>query len=163
MSPRRVTRNAFRAAAAALGQAGCTTLSEWWHNDFRVGPNFESPPAPLPKQWIDADDPRVRVASDANLSAWWEVFADPILTRLLHDSYANNLTVRAAGSQILQAQIARSIAQSELLPQALAFGHICLPPSGTRSLDSDLRHSRFRLAPGERRPQSVRSLRASRH
>jgi NodT family efflux transporter outer membrane factor (OMF) lipoprotein len=104
-------------AAASLGQAGCTTLSEWVHNGFRVGPNYQPPPAPLPKQWIDSRDPRVK-HGDPNLQAWWEVFDDPVLTRLLHDSYANNLTVRAAGSQILQAQIARSIARSELLPQA---------------------------------------------
>ncbi len=55
---------------------------------------------------------------DPNLCAWWEVFDDPILTRLLHVSYANNLTVRAAGLQIMEAQIARFIAKSELLPQA---------------------------------------------
>ena len=36
------------AAAAALGQSGCTTLSEWYHNGFKVGPNYEAPPAPLP-------------------------------------------------------------------------------------------------------------------
>ena len=34
------------------------------------------------------------------------MFDDPILTSLLHDSYANNLTARAAGLQIIQAQIA---------------------------------------------------------
>jgi NodT family efflux transporter outer membrane factor (OMF) lipoprotein len=66
---------------------------------------------------MDAKDPRVR-HGDPNLRTWWDVFDDPILTRLLHESYANNLTVRAAGSQILMAQIARGIAVSELLPQA---------------------------------------------
>src|SRR5262249_60664735 len=42
----------------------------------------------------------------------------PILTSWLHDSYETNVTVRAAGSQILRPQIARHIAASELLPQA---------------------------------------------
>src|SRR5437016_1580891 len=104
-------------AATALGQSGCTTLSEWAHNGFKVGPNYAPPPAPAPNHWIDTNDPKVR-EGDPNLCAWWDVFDDPILTRLLHDSYANNLTVRAAGSVILQAQLARSIARSELLPQA---------------------------------------------
>jgi NodT family efflux transporter outer membrane factor (OMF) lipoprotein len=105
------------AAAAAFVQTGCTTLSEWVHNGFKVGPNYEPPQVLLPAQWIDANDPKVR-HGDPHLCAWWDVFDDPILTNLLHDSYANNLTVRAAGSQILQAQIARSIAKSELFPQA---------------------------------------------
>jgi NodT family efflux transporter outer membrane factor (OMF) lipoprotein len=104
-------------AAIVLGQAGCTTLSEWVQNGFKVGPNYEPPLAPLPPGWIDANHPRVR-HGDPHLCAWWDVFDDPVLTKLLHDSYANNLTVRAAGSQILQAQIARFIAKSELLPQA---------------------------------------------
>ncbi len=105
------------AAAAVLAQSGCTTLSQWAHNGFKVGPNYTEPPVPLPNQWIDTNDPNVR-HGDPNLSAWWDVFDDPILTSLLHDSYANNLTARAAGLQIIQAQIARFIAQSELLPQA---------------------------------------------
>ena len=105
------------AAAAALGQSGCTTLSEWVHNGFKVGPNYTPPPVLVPNQWIDTNDPKVR-HGDPNLCTWWDVFDDPILTKLLHDSYANNLTVRAAGLQILQAQIARFIAKSELLPQA---------------------------------------------
>ena len=104
-------------AAAALGILGCTSLSDWVHNDLEVGPNYTPPPVETPAQWIDAKDANVR-HGDPNVSAWWEVFDDPILNRLLHDSYANNLTIRAAGSQILQAQIARFIARSELLPQA---------------------------------------------
>ncbi len=119
-------------ALAALTQAGCTTLSEWIHNGFKVGPNYTPPPAPLPAHWVEAHDPEVR-HGDANLCAWWEVFDDPILAKLLHDSYANNLSVRAAGSQILQAQIARQIAKSELLPQAQTWvtGYSRTMASGT--------------------------------
>jgi NodT family efflux transporter outer membrane factor (OMF) lipoprotein len=104
-------------AAIALGQAGCTALSEWVQNGFKVGPNYEPPSAPLPAQWIDANHRYAR-HGDPNLCSWWDVFDDPILTQLIHEAYSSNLTVRAAGSQILQAQIARYIAKSELLPQA---------------------------------------------
>jgi NodT family efflux transporter outer membrane factor (OMF) lipoprotein len=121
-SARRLPRRAARvrllalAVATALGQTGCSVLSQWVHNGFKVGPNYVSPPTYLPRQWIDANDAKVLVG-DPNLAAWWDVFDDPTLTRLLHDSYANNLTIRAAGLQIIQAQIARFIAHSELLPQ----------------------------------------------
>jgi NodT family efflux transporter outer membrane factor (OMF) lipoprotein len=105
------------AAAAALAQTGCSAVSEWAHNGFKVGPNYVPPPSPVLRQWIDTNDPKVRVG-EPNLWAWWDVFDDPILTVLLHDTYANNLTIRAAGLQIIQAELARSIARSELLPQA---------------------------------------------
>jgi NodT family efflux transporter outer membrane factor (OMF) lipoprotein len=100
----------------AIGQTGCSTLSEWAHNGFKVGPNYTPPGAPLPKDWVDARDPKVR-KGDPNLCTWWDVFDDPMLTRLLHESYANNLTIRAAGAQIIQAEIARFVAKTELLPQ----------------------------------------------
>jgi NodT family efflux transporter outer membrane factor (OMF) lipoprotein len=105
---------------AALGLCGCTTLSEYIHNGFKIGPNYHQPPTPLPNQWIDANDPKVR-HGDPNLCSWWDVFDDPILTKLLHDSYANNLTIKAAGFQILQAKELRCIALGEIMPQTQTF------------------------------------------
>jgi NodT family efflux transporter outer membrane factor (OMF) lipoprotein len=108
-------------AAAALAQNGCTTsLGEWYHNGFKVGPNYHEPPAPLSHEWIDSLNPLVQ-HGDPNIVAWWDVFQDPILTDLLHRSYANNLTLRAAGFQIMQAQQQRAIAIGELLPQSQGY------------------------------------------
>jgi NodT family efflux transporter outer membrane factor (OMF) lipoprotein len=107
--------------AAALAQCGCTTsLPQWVHNGFKVGPNYRQPPAPIPAQWIDARNPRVS-QGDANLRDWWNVFDDPILTRLLYDAYANNLTQRAAAFHILQAREVLAIARGLLLPQSQSF------------------------------------------
>src|SRR5437588_8726150 len=39
---------------------GCTPLTEYVHNGFKVGPNYGRPPAPAAKNWIDAADGRVR-------------------------------------------------------------------------------------------------------
>lgn len=108
------------AVAIALGQCGCTSLSDWVHNNFKVGPNYQTPAVPLPLQWIDASNPKVHVG-DPNLCAWWDVFDDPILTKLLHDSYANNLTVKAAAFQILQAKELHCIALGQLMPQTQTF------------------------------------------
>jgi NodT family efflux transporter outer membrane factor (OMF) lipoprotein len=109
------------AVGVALGQCGCTTsLSEWVHNGFKVGPNYRPPPAPTSEQWIDAGNPRVH-QGDPNLRAWWNVFDDPILTRLLYDAYANNLTQRAAGFHILEAREVLAIARGQLLPQSQSF------------------------------------------
>jgi NodT family efflux transporter outer membrane factor (OMF) lipoprotein len=104
------------ALAAGLGQCSCTSLSDWAHNCFKVGPNYHRPPVPLPSQWVDAGDPKVR-HGDPNLCSWWDVFDDPILNKLLHEAFAHNLTIKAAGFQILQAKQLECIALGELMPQ----------------------------------------------
>jgi NodT family efflux transporter outer membrane factor (OMF) lipoprotein len=108
-------------AGAVLGQSGCTTgLAEYIHNGFKVGPNYHRPPAPLPAGWVDQNDSRVHVG-DPNLAAWWDVFDDPILTGLLQRAHWRNLTVRAAGFQILEAQAQRALALGELFPQSQGY------------------------------------------
>jgi hypothetical protein len=46
----------------ALLATGCTSLKEFVDNGFKVGPNYERPPAPLAEAWIDAANPRVKSA-----------------------------------------------------------------------------------------------------
>ncbi len=109
------------AFAIMLGLCGCTTgISEYVHNGFKVGPNYQKPPAPLTKRWVDEKDPRVR-QGNPNTAAWWDVFDDPILTGLLQRSYSRNLTLRAAAFQVLQAREQRAIALGEILPQSQSF------------------------------------------
>jgi NodT family efflux transporter outer membrane factor (OMF) lipoprotein len=108
-------------AALTLGFCGCTTLSEYVHNGFKVGPNYARPPVPLTPGWIDENNRRVHVG-DPNLATWWEVFDDPQLNELIRQSMSQNLTLRAAMFQILQAQDARAIAVGELFPQSQAWG-----------------------------------------
>jgi outer membrane protein TolC len=104
-------------AAIALSQAGCaTSFSEWVHNGFKVGPNYHPPTVAPPERWIDEGHSWVRV-SEPNLAGWWDVFGDPLLSKLIHDAYSQNLTIRQAGIQITQAAIQRNVALAEILPQ----------------------------------------------
>jgi NodT family efflux transporter outer membrane factor (OMF) lipoprotein len=96
---------------------GCTSFSDWAQNGFKVGPNYHASEPAVAPHWIDADDPRVR-PGNPNIASWWEVFDDPELNRMIHVAATENLTARQAGLQIMQAQIQRNIARSELLPQA---------------------------------------------
>ncbi len=59
-----------------LAGSGCTSLQEWFHNGFLVGPNYQRPPVPLAPQYIDAANPQVK-SVPADYSRWWEVFDDP--------------------------------------------------------------------------------------
>jgi NodT family efflux transporter outer membrane factor (OMF) lipoprotein len=96
--------------------SGCTSWQEYIHNGFKVGPNYSKPPAPVAKDWIDADDKRARTASD-DLSKWWTVFNDPVLDSLICDAYRQNLSLRVAGMRVLQARAQLAIDTGNLLPQ----------------------------------------------
>ncbi len=103
-------------AAIAVSLTGCTSFKDYVHNGFKVGPNYCKPSAEVAKQWIDAGDPRVRTNPE-DLAHWWEVFNDPVLNRLVLCAYQQNLTVKQAGFQILEARYQLAIAQGNLFPQ----------------------------------------------
>jgi NodT family efflux transporter outer membrane factor (OMF) lipoprotein len=105
-------------AGVALMQAGCTTsLKDYVHNGYKVGPNFQCPAAALPERWIDENDPHVAKGAP-NLASWWDVFGDPVLTNLIQQANARNLSLLEAGLLIEQSRMQQNIAFSELLPQA---------------------------------------------
>jgi NodT family efflux transporter outer membrane factor (OMF) lipoprotein len=103
-------------AALVLPLTGCTSPCEYINNGFKVGPNYQRPPAPVATSWIDAADIRVRSESD-DLSKWWSVFNDPILNSLICDAYRQNLTLREAGFRVLEARAQLGIAVGEIFPQ----------------------------------------------
>jgi NodT family efflux transporter outer membrane factor (OMF) lipoprotein len=102
--------------AVTLPTSGCTTLSDYIHNDFKVGPNYKRPPAPVAQKWIDADDVRVRSEPEDD-SHWWTVFNDQVLSDLIQTGYRENLTLREAGFRVLQARASLGIAVGELFPR----------------------------------------------
>ena len=113
---RMLTRSGACCAGLAVSLCGCTSLTQYVNNGFKVGPNYETPPAPVAKDWIDAADKRVRTESD-DLSKWWTVFNDPVLDSLVCDAYRQNLTLRQAGFQILAARAQRNVAIGNFFPQ----------------------------------------------
>jgi outer membrane protein TolC len=108
-------RLARGAVSLALLVNGCTPLTEFVHNGFKVGPNYQRPPAPLAPAWIDAGNPRVQ-SVPADYSAWWAVFADPVLDDLVRTAYAQNVNLRVAGTRVLEARAQRAVAVGELFP-----------------------------------------------
>jgi NodT family efflux transporter outer membrane factor (OMF) lipoprotein len=104
------------AVLAAVSLTGCTTCRDYFHNGFKVGPNYGRPSAPVASQWIDAADARIR-SEQADDSRWWTVFNDPALNYLVETAYHQNLTLREAGLRVLQFRAERAIAVGELFPQ----------------------------------------------
>jgi NodT family efflux transporter outer membrane factor (OMF) lipoprotein len=99
--------------------SGCTSFEEFLENGFKVGPNYQRPPAPLAPEWIDARNPRVK-STPADYSAWWRVFGDPVLDDLVKTAYEQNVNLRVAGTRVLEARAQRAIAVGELFPQQQA-------------------------------------------
>jgi hypothetical protein len=102
--------------AVALLTSGCVVTGplEWVENGFKVGPNYGRPPAPVADGWIEANDPKVQ---SRQLQDWWTVFNDPALNSLVETAFEENLTLRAAGTRILQARAQQAIAAGNIFPQ----------------------------------------------
>ena len=81
---------------AVLLNSGCilTSPGQWIHNGFKVGPNYDRPPAPVAAEWIQANDPSVQ---NHHLQDWWQVFGDPTLDALIVTAYEQNPNLRDRG------------------------------------------------------------------
>jgi NodT family efflux transporter outer membrane factor (OMF) lipoprotein len=104
------------AAISATVLTGCTSLRDYVHNGFMVGPNYHRPPALVADHWIDATDKRLRSEND-NLCTWWAVMNDPVLNQMEVDAYQQNLTLREAGWRVMQARAQLGIAVGNIFPQ----------------------------------------------
>ncbi len=105
-------------ALPVLFSSGCvlTRPSQWLHNGLKVGPNYGQPPAAVAPEWIQAGDPHVLDVQVPG-GAWWDVFEDPMLTDIIHASYAQNPNLRVAGTRVLEARAGQAISVGNMFPQ----------------------------------------------
>ena len=107
-------------AAATMLTAGCTSVSDYVHNGFKVGPNYSPPPAAVAKDWIDATDVRDRKPAGR---------LEPLVDRLQRSharlarcyAYRQNLSLRAAGFRVLEARAQIAIDVGNIFPQTQAM------------------------------------------
>src|SRR4051812_4708330 len=76
---RSMMTSVMRLAVASLlvaAPGGCQ-LGQWAANGFKVGPNYETPAAPIAQEWIDYHAPETQPAEKTvDYSNWWGVFND---------------------------------------------------------------------------------------
>ena len=99
------------------GLMGLTALLMLVGGCVTLGPDYQTPEAPMSQEWIDIDEPRVDNQS-ADYSQWWTVFNDPVLNSLVDQAYQQNLTLRIAGLRILEARANLGIARGSQYPQS---------------------------------------------
>jgi outer membrane protein, multidrug efflux system len=87
---------AATALAGAIGLCGCA-----------VGPDYRRPQVATPPAYAEAaSTQRTALSSgDADISAWWTQFEDPILNRLIERALVDSLTLEAAASRIREARL----------------------------------------------------------
>ena len=102
-------------AAMALVLGGCT-----------VGPNFVKPKPNVPAHWSptamrNGTAGASRVTARGPLTvAWWSSFHDPLLTSLVRQAAAQNLTVRDAALRVREAEAQTAELTSNLWPDLSA-------------------------------------------
>jgi NodT family efflux transporter outer membrane factor (OMF) lipoprotein len=82
-----------------------------------VGPDYQSPPAPAAAKFLEANQPSVNTKRQ-EYEAWWRVYQDPVLDRLIQVAYNQNLPLVAAGTRVLQARAELGVAVGEFYPQS---------------------------------------------
>jgi NodT family efflux transporter outer membrane factor (OMF) lipoprotein len=96
---------AITAAVLVMALGGC----------MMVGPDYVRPEADVNSSWLESS-PALQ-EEPAEIREWWTAFDDPVLTRLVHEAYEQNLSLRAAGLRVIQARAVRGIAVGEFFPQ----------------------------------------------
>lgn len=91
-----------------LGLSGCV----------RLGPDFQAPGEAWIEHW---NSPALEQASQQrpqpDTRQWWQVFADPVLDRLIAETDAHNSSLKVAGLRVMEARAQLGIAQSGRYPQ----------------------------------------------
>ncbi len=120
-----MTRQSLTSAlgiVAALTLAGC-----------EVGPNFHRPKMAVPSHWADPTTPStghktpaaatagngirsVVSRGPAHLAKWWTGFHDPVLNSLINRALAQNLSLKQAQEQIVNAREIRDASAATLGP-----------------------------------------------
>jgi NodT family efflux transporter outer membrane factor (OMF) lipoprotein len=90
---------------------------------MRLGPDFQTQREPWVEHWSSqAIEQATETRSQPDARQWWQVFADPILERLIAEADASNAGVQIAGLRVMEARAQLGIAQSGLYPQVQQAG-----------------------------------------
>ncbi len=91
--------------AVLIVMAGCT-----------VGHDFAPPNPPVQDSWLESGDPSLST-DPVDYGAWWAVFQDPVLDRLIELTYRDNLPLQIAALRVLEARAQLGIVRGFQLPQ----------------------------------------------
>jgi multidrug efflux system outer membrane protein len=83
-----------------------------------MGPKYKRPAVNVPQEYRTPEPQQATQASSLGNEQWWQLYQDPVLTRLIHIAIAQNYDVRIAAARVLEAQAQVGITRSNQLPSA---------------------------------------------
>lgn len=103
--------NAIKLYLLSMGLSACM-----------VGPDYQRPNIPLPASWSVNSAAKSHSIAPQLLARWWQVFNDPLLSRLMTQAQTGNLDLRQAQGRLREARARRTLAQANLFPTLNAKG-----------------------------------------
>jgi len=96
-----------------------------------VGPEYRRPePRTDLASWAQTPEAGL-VASETDVSRWWQTLGDPLLSRLVETATAQNLDLDQARSRVREARAQRGVTAAAGLPSATASGSAVRQRQGT--------------------------------
>lgn len=80
-----------------------------------IGPDYQPPELPLPNHWSTVAKNGTK-PGDTDLSRWWQVFNDPLLTRLISIAQLGNRDLYQAEGRLREARARWQLSKANLLP-----------------------------------------------
>jgi outer membrane protein, multidrug efflux system len=86
-----------------------------------VGPNYRSPPVPVPAAWNEAPQ-HAAGARAASIAQWWTTLNDPLLESLIARAVQSNWDLRTAAGRVREARAQRGVTAADLWPTVNVSG-----------------------------------------
>ena len=86
------------------------------HGCTKLGPDFYTPQHDVPQAW-STSELFPKSSGNENI-AWWQLFNDPVLDRLIETAYSQNLSLRTAGLRILESRAQLGLVRGNSFPQS---------------------------------------------
>lgn len=86
----------------------------------KVGPNYKTPPAPIPPNYSEDRSQQTFVPLDSDLVRWWALFQDPCLNSLLQETLMGNFDLRIAIETVFQARAQYGVQFAQIFPTLYA-------------------------------------------
>src|ERR1700751_2664265 len=83
-----------------------------------MGPKYKRPIVDVPQGYRASAPQQAAQASSLGNEQWWQVYQDPVLTKLIHPAIAQNYDVRIAATRVLEAHAQVGITRADQLPSA---------------------------------------------
>jgi len=88
-----------------------------------VGPDYQRPESEDAISVNARDFPEIQY-QQADLSAWWEIFNDPLLSQFIQEARQNNADLKNALARVKEARAAVGVTSSDLFPSVNADGSL---------------------------------------